>query len=69
MAYQLTQSTWLERETARIKSVLLQYMQHGVAYDGAQMKDRCRRLGLIYTDAEFLQLRDVLVTDEMIEQV
>jgi len=33
------------------------------------MKDRCRRLGLRYTDAEFLQLRDVLVADGTIEQV
>jgi len=69
MPYQLTEQTWLERETERIKGVLLQYMQHGVAYDGAQMKDRCRRLGLIYTDAEFLQLRNVLITDGTIEQV
>ena len=69
MPYQLTEAAWLTRETARIKSVLLQYMQHGVAYDGVQMKDRCRRLGLVYTDAEFLQLRDVLVADGMIEQV
>jgi len=44
-------------------------MQHGIAYDGAAMKDRCRRLGLVYTDAEFLQLLDVLVADGTIEQV
>ena len=69
MAYQITESAWLIRETERIKSVLLQYMQHGVAYDGAEMKDRCRRLGLIYTDAEFLQLRDVLIADGTIGAV
>ena len=69
MAYQLTESAWLQRETERIKGVLLQYMRHGVEYEGAQMKDRCRRLGLDYTDAEFLQLRDVLVASGTIEQV
>ena len=69
MAYQLTEAAWLERETERIKGVLLQYMQHGVEYSGAQMKDRCRRLGLDYTDAEFVQLRDALVADGTIEQV
>jgi len=69
MAYQLTEQTWLQRETERIKGVLLQYMQHGVAYDGAAMKDRCRRLGLDYTDAEFLQLRDALIAEGVIEQV
>ena len=69
MPYQLTEATWLTRETERIKGVLLQYMQHGVAYDGVAMKDRCRRLGLIYTDAEFLQLRDVLIADGTIGAV
>ena len=69
MAYQLTEATWLARETERVRGVLFQYMQHGVAYDGTAMKDRCRRLGLVYTDAEFLQLRNVLVADGTIEQV
>jgi len=69
MAYQLTEATWLARETERVRGVLLQYMQHDTSYDGVAMKDRCRRLGLIYTDAEFLQLRDVLVADGTIEQV
>ena len=69
MAYQLTEAAWLERETERIKGVLLQYMQHNVEYSGAVMKDRCRRLGLDYTDTEFLQLRDVLVADGTIGQV
>lgn len=69
MAYQLTEATWLQRETERVKGVLIQYMQHGVAYDGAEMKDRCRRLGLIYTDAEFIQLRDVLISEGVIEPI
>ena len=69
MAYQLTEQAWLQRETERIKGVLLQYMQHDTPYDGAAMKDRCRRLGLDYTDAEFLQLRDALIAEGVIEQV
>ena len=69
MPYQLTESAWLTRETQRIKGVLLQWMCHDIAYDGAAMKDRCRRLGLVYTDAEFLQLRDVLIVDGTIGAV
>ena len=69
MPYQLTESAWLVRETERIKGVLLQYMQHNTEYTGVQMKDRCRRLGLDYTDAEFLQLRDVLIADGTIGAV
>ena len=67
MAYKLTSTAWLTRETARVRGILLANLRNGVEYSGADLKTLVQKLGLTYTNAEFTQLSDALIADGTIE--
>jgi hypothetical protein len=69
MAYKLTATAWLERETERVKSVLLVHMDPDMEYSGQELLDLVCDHGLDYSNPEYQGIRDQLIADGVIEQV
>lgn len=67
--YKLAETEWLAKEMEKIKSILAHRMEHGKSYSGAALKRLVVDVGLNYTDAEFVQLRDDLVSQGIIESI
>lgn len=67
--YKLSETQWLAKEMEKIKSILVHRMEHGQSYSGVALKRLVVDVGLNYTDAEFVQLRDDLISQGVIEQV
>lgn len=66
--YKLSEAEWLAKEIEKIRGVLVHRMEHGKSYSGAALKRLVIDVGLNYTDAEFIQLRDDLIAQGIIEQ-
>lgn len=67
--YKLSEVQWLAKEIEKVKATLVHRMEHGKSYNGAALKRLVVDVGLNYTDAEFVQLRDDLLSQGILEEV
>lgn len=68
MPFRLVDETWLTKETNKVRGCLLQYMQRGVEYTGAQLLTRLDYCGLHYNQATIAEIAARLIADGTLEQ-
>lgn len=69
MPYKLSNSAWLTREVERVKGVLAQQMKPGQTYTTEQLLTLLKDLGLDYSNPEYQQIGQKLLTDGFLVQV
>lgn len=68
-SYKLTDTAWLERETAKVRLFLIENLEKGREYSADDLLYLLRQADIFYTNPEYLPIGQALIAEGLIEQV
>ena len=69
MAYRLPHEVWIQRQVERCRGVLIQHMEPARDYTLGELLILCADLGLVYSNPEYQEIGQRLLTEGFLEQV
>jgi hypothetical protein len=67
MPYRIDHGVWLAKEVRRVKSVLMVHMVDGQEYTVSEILDLLKSYGLDYTNPEYIELGQELVSSGFLD--